>query len=92
MPSRNQTRSPGLEYRAVILDQFALENEELLVPVVAMRPRRHAGRHAVDVKADAERQLVIELQNAVAVGNAVLVDEGLVLARLDIDHAPVGWD
>ena len=49
-----------LESSSVIFNQLAVENEELFVAVVPVRPCRHAGRHAVDVKSDTNGKIVIK--------------------------------
>jgi hypothetical protein len=78
-----------LEHRAVILDELALENEELFMAIVAVRPGRHAGGHAIDVEADPQRLIVIELQHLVAKLNAVLEHEGFVGGFKNVGNASV---
>lgn len=77
------------EHGAVILDQLAFEDQELFVAIVAVRPRRHAGRHPIDVKADPERLIVIELQNLVAESNAIVKYEGCEVRAVDVGDTPV---
>ncbi len=78
------------EYRSVVLDQFAFEDEKLLVAIVAVRTCRHAGRHAVDMETDAERLLVIELEHTVAHRDAVLEYERFEFGLEDVGNATVG--
>ena len=64
------------KHGAVAFDQFAFEDQELFVAVVAVAARRHACGHAVDVEAFAQGLVVIQLQDGVAQGHAIGVDEG----------------
>ena len=57
--------------------------------IVAMRPGGHARCHAIDVKAGAERLAVVELQDAVANGLAILIDEGHIFALANVHHAAI---
>jgi len=70
--------------------QLALKDQELLVTIVAMAPRRHAGGHAIDVKPGAQGLILIQLQNGIAQGHAVRVDEGRESCIVDIGNATVG--
>ena len=77
------------EHGAIILDQLALENEKLFVAVVAVRPCGHAGGHLVDMEANTQRQVGIELQHAVAERQAIVIDERPEGGVMDIGNAPV---
>lgn len=79
----------GFEDGAIIFDQLAFEDQELFMAVVDMLARPHSGGHAVDVKTFAERLVGIELQDAVAQGHSIRVDEGCEICGIDVCDAAV---
>ena len=78
-----------LENSSVIFNQFALENEELLVTVVPVGPGRHAGRHAVDVKSDTNGKIVIKLEYRIAKRNAIGINEWFEIGAVDIGNSTI---
>jgi hypothetical protein len=76
---------------AVAFVQLAFQGQELFVAVVAVAVGRHAGGYAVDVKAGAKLYRVVELQDFIAEGQAVGVDEGGEGGAVDIGRAAVLW-
>ena len=78
---------------AVTFDQLALQDQELLMPVVAVPARGHACGHPVDVKARPQRLIVVQLQDFVAQGQTIVIDKGREGGVVNIgDLAVIGVD
>ena len=82
-----------LIHSAIVFNKLAFKNEKLLMPIVTVRARGHARRHAVDVKAVAKRLIRIQLQDTVAQRRAVVKDKRPELGLVNIrDLAIAGSD
>lgn len=58
-------------------------------PVVAVAARRHAGGHAVDMKAAALLFFIIKLQDIIARNRAIRIGDGLVSCLVDVHDLEV---
>jgi hypothetical protein len=73
---------------AIIVDDLALQHQELLVTRVFVRLAGGSRRHAIDVKARALRKRVVQLKKTLPLDCFAIDDEWLECRLPDIHHTP----
>lgn len=67
-----------------MVEEFAVQHDELLVATMLVRFAPSAGLHLVEVKTDSQVLVTVQLQHACPAGAAISAAEGLERCRMEV--------